>query len=69
IMYGYLLVGVHADGTISTEYKQVTRDSAPAASGPGAEELNDYCYTQNKVAPGRLPSDALKEHCVCGASK
>ncbi|HKV41074.1 MAG TPA: metallophosphoesterase [Blastocatellia bacterium] len=69
IRYGYLLVGVRPDGTLSPRFVAITRESAPPATGPGAEELTSFCFEQNKVAPGKAPVDTFKGGCACGEAK
>jgi len=48
IIYGYVQVEVHADGTIDPQFKEVRRDNPPTDSGPGASELTNFCFEQNK---------------------
>ena len=64
IRYGYLLVEVRPDGSIGTEFRDVTRDSPPLAKGPGAEALTDYCFTFNK---SRTRVGTELPPCPCGA--
>lgn len=67
IKYGYLQVEVRSDGTINPQFKEVTREMLPLASGPGAAELTGFCFEQNKrVSRG---SDAFSGDCPCGAAK
>jgi hypothetical protein len=61
IMYGYMQVEVRADGTIATQFKEVTRQTPPLATGPEADSLNTYCFEQNK----RPPRDDNKTGCKC----
>lgn len=65
IMYGYMQVEVHADGTIATQFKEVGRNSAPLATGTGANEITTFCFEQNK----RPPSDNHKTDCPCALTK
>ncbi len=65
IMYGYMLIEVLPDGTINPRFREVTRDSPPAAAGPGAEELTAFCFEQNK----RPPADVHQTNCQCAATK
>jgi hypothetical protein len=65
IMYGYMMVEVKPDGTIGTQFHEVTRQSPPLATGPGAQELTDFCFEQNK----RAPFDVHQSNCQCSAKK
>jgi hypothetical protein len=65
IMYGYMTVEVRADGSIGTQFHEVTRDSPPLATGAGAEELTAFCFEQNK----RPPQDRHESNCQCSAVK
>jgi hypothetical protein len=65
IMYGYMLVEVRADGTIGTQFREVTRDSPPLATGVGADELTTFCFEQNR----RAPFDVHQSNCQCAAAK
>jgi hypothetical protein len=67
IRYGYLEVEVQPDGTLHPRFRDVTRDSAPLASGPGADELTNFCFQDNKR--GHSPNDMVKTDCACGAVK
>jgi len=67
ILYGYLQVEIKPDGTLNPQFKEVSRDSAPVATGAGAAELTDYCFKDNKL--GRVPSSRVKGECACGAVK
>jgi hypothetical protein len=65
IRYGYVLVEVHPDGSIGTQFKEVTGDSPPLASGPGATTLTEFCFSLNKSPiTWRQPAGA----CPCGSS-
>ncbi|HEV8632296.1 MAG TPA: hypothetical protein VGV61_18425 [Thermoanaerobaculia bacterium] len=64
IRYGYLLVTVEADGTITPVFREVTRTSPPLASGPGATNLTDFCFTDNKR---KQADDSFRGQCACGA--
>jgi hypothetical protein len=66
IKYGYLLVEVRPDGTLNPQFKEVTRESPPLASGPGADELTSFCFEQNKRKSG---DDSFKGDCPCGAAR
>jgi hypothetical protein len=61
IMYGYMQVEVRRDGTIATQFKEVTRQTPPLAAGPGADALTTFCFEQNK----RPPRDDHKSNCKC----
>ncbi|MDT7541798.1 MAG: hypothetical protein QOE33_1702 [Acidobacteriota bacterium] len=63
IAYGYMMVEVRPDGTIGTQFREVTRESPPLATGPGAEELTTFCFEQNK----RAPFDVHQSNCQCAA--
>lgn len=65
IMYGYMTVEVRADGSIGTQFHEVTRESPPLATGAGAEELTAFCFEQNK----RPPLDRHESNCQCAAPK
>jgi hypothetical protein len=65
IMYGYLTVEVRPEGSIGTQFHEVTRESPPLATGAGAEELTAFCFEQNK----RPPADRHESNCQCGAAK
>jgi hypothetical protein len=65
IMYGYVIVEVQADGTINPQFREVTRQSPPLATGPGAEELTSFCFEKNK----RAPFDVHQTNCRCAATK
>jgi hypothetical protein len=65
IMYGYMLVEVRADGSIGTQFREVTRDSPPLATGVGADELTTFCFELNK----RAPFDVHQTNCQCAAAK
>jgi hypothetical protein len=65
IMYGYMTVEVRADGSIGTQFHEVTRESQPLATGAGAEELTAFCFEQNK----RPPLDRHESNCKCDAPK
>jgi Calcineurin-like phosphoesterase len=67
IRYGYLRVAVGADGELAPEFVEITRDSPPAASGPGAASLTDFCFASNKrkIDRGRT----FAGECACGAAK
>ena len=67
IRYGYLQVEVGPDGTINPHFVDVTRDMPPAASGPGATELTDFCFQNNKL--GHALEGKPKVDCACGATK
>jgi hypothetical protein len=64
-MYGYMAVEVRADGSIGTQFHEVTRESPPLATGAGAEELTAFCFEQNK----RPPLDRHESNCKCDAPK
>jgi hypothetical protein len=66
IQYGYALVAVHPGGTLDVQLREVTRDSPPLATGPGAEPLTKFCFEQNKQDPD---SDAFKGNCMCGEAR
>jgi hypothetical protein len=65
IMYGYMLVEVRPDGTINTQFREVTRQSPPLATGVGADELTAFCFEQNR----RTPFDVHQSNCSCPATK
>jgi hypothetical protein len=67
IRYGYLEVEVKPDGALHPRFREVTRDSAPLASGPGADELTSFCFQDNKRGHGS--NDMVKTDCACGAVK
>lgn len=66
IRYGYLLVEVRPDGSIGTEFRDITRDSPPLAKGPGAEALTGYCFAFNK---SRARVGTEPPPCPCGAAR
>ncbi|HZT60575.1 MAG TPA: hypothetical protein VFA21_18365 [Pyrinomonadaceae bacterium] len=47
IRYGYMLVGVRDDGTISTEFKEVKREDPPRARDAADEAIADFCFNRN----------------------
>jgi hypothetical protein len=63
IMYGYMMVEVRADGTIGTQFHEVTRTSPPLATGAEAEEITTFCFEQNR----RVPVDVHQSNCQCPA--
>src|SRR5215470_8204908 len=67
IKYGYLLGMVGSDGTLTVDFKQVTRDMPPQDSGPGGSQLTRFCFEQNKRSG--VPDDAQKSKCDCGQSR
>ncbi len=66
IRYGWLKMTVAPDGTVTPEFREVTRTSPPLAAGPGAEALTDFCFSRNIEKPGA--GDAHKGDCACGAA-
>jgi hypothetical protein len=60
-----MTVEVRADGSIATQFHEVTRESPPLATGAGAEELTAFFFEQNK----RPPSDRHESNCQCSAIK
>lgn len=61
VQYGYLQVEVHPDGTISTEFKEVKKDSPSVNPDPDGPELTDYCFGSNWVpAPSPTPKTCPK---------
>ena len=62
--YGYLRVEVGPDGVLTPRFRQVTRSSLPAASGPGAAALDTFCFESNTRKEG---DEAFKGDCLCGA--
>ena len=65
IQYGYTRLEVLSDGTLTVRFRGVSADSLPLASGPGAQELTDFCFHVNKRPPG---NDAFRGDCACGAA-
>jgi hypothetical protein len=66
IRYGYVLVKVGSDGSVGTEFREVTRESPPLATGPGAEPLTEFCFVLNRSpVTWRQPSGT----CPCGAAR
>src|SRR5262249_51803602 len=63
--YGYLQVRVKSDGTIETEFVEVSRDSPPKVIGAGAEEICSYCFEKNSGK--RL--DIVVSDCGCGTPR
>jgi hypothetical protein len=67
IRYGYLEVEVRSDGTLAPRFREVKRDSPPAATGPGAQGLTNFCFERNlRATPPREPAPL---ECACGAVK
>ncbi len=66
IHYGYLLAEVRADGSVGVEFREVTRDTPPAADGPGATAATDYCFALNHETP-RWRQQAPPA-CPCGST-
>jgi len=66
IRYGYVLAEVRADGSVAVEFRGVTRDTPPAAEGPGAAAATDYCFALNHETPRwrQQPPPA----CPCGST-
>ena len=67
IRYGYLEVEVRPDGTLVPTFRQVTRESLPLATGPGAENLTRFCFTDNLRSGA--PREPAPLECACGAIK
>jgi hypothetical protein len=65
IRYGYLRAVVGPDGSLATAFREVGRETPPLVTGPGAAELTDFCFGQNKRPPG---SDAFRGDCACGVA-
>ncbi len=65
IRYGYLRMEVGEGGAITARFRDVGADTLPLATGPGSAELTDYCFHENKHAPG---NDAFRGDCACGAA-
>ncbi|MGE5715894.1 MAG: hypothetical protein ACM369_04520, partial [Acidobacteriota bacterium] len=65
IRYGYLRMEVQPDGTLTAGFREVGAETPPLASGPGAQELTDFCFHVNKKPPG---NDAFRGDCACGAA-
>ncbi|HEX9941125.1 MAG TPA: hypothetical protein VGG03_03855 [Thermoanaerobaculia bacterium] len=66
IQYGYALVAVHPDGTLDVNFREVTRDSPPLATGPGAGPLTEFCFEQNKRPAG---NSEYTGSCACGQAQ
>lgn len=66
IRYGYVRVTVQPDGSLTPEFREVTRTSPPLATGPGAEPLTDFCFTGNIRTQS---DDSFKGECACGAAR
>jgi len=66
IRYGYVLVEVRPDGSLGTQFKEVTRDSPPLASGPGADTLTEFCFSLNKSPITWRQSAGA---CPCGSAR
>jgi hypothetical protein len=64
--YGYALVAVEPDGTLDVRFREVTRDSPPLASGPGAENLTAFCFDRNKQPAG---NSVFQGSCACGEAQ
>jgi hypothetical protein len=61
IQYGYLLVEVRSDGTLSAEFKEVGKDSPSVNQDPDGPELIEYCFGNNWVpAPSPTPKNCQK---------
>ena len=61
IQYGYLQVEVHADGTISAEFKELGRNSLSVNRDPDSPELIEYCFGRNWIpAPSPTPKTCPK---------
>jgi hypothetical protein len=65
IQYGYTRAEVLSDGTLRVRFREVGPDTPPVASGPGAQELMDFCFHVNKRPP---TNDAFRGDCACGAA-
>jgi len=66
IRYGYVLVQVRPDGSVGTEFREVTRESPPLATGPGAATLTEFCFTLNQSPiTWRQPTGV----CPCGLAR
>jgi hypothetical protein len=63
IQYGYMQVEILPDGTISTRFMQVGRETQPFATGTGATQLTSFCFEQNRS----VPRDNHQSNCACGA--
>jgi hypothetical protein len=66
IQYGYVLAKVLPDGELEVTFREVTRDSPPQATGPGAEPLTDFCFNANKQEP---KDSAFTGTCACGQAQ
>jgi hypothetical protein len=63
IEYGYALAAVQPDGTLDVSFRPVARTDLPLLTGKGADELTEFCYTQNKRPPS---DDHFTGNCSCG---
>jgi hypothetical protein len=65
IQYGYARAEVLSDGNLRVRFREVGADTPPLASGPGAQELVDFCFHLNRMP---LVDDAFRGDCACGAA-
>ena len=65
IRYGYLLVEVKPDGTLSASFEQVTRDSPPLVTGEGGTQLTNYCFEKNKKLADPNEKHVTAKDCSC----
>lgn len=66
ISYGYVRIDVRPDGTLTPRFREVTRTSLPLATGPGADSLTEFCFTENWR---KASNDAFRGDCACGAAR
>ena len=65
IKYGYLLVEVKPDGTMSASFEEVSRTSPPLIPGEGGTQLTDYCFEKNKRLPDPNEKHVTAKDCSC----
>ena len=65
IKYGYLLVEVKPDGTLSPSFQPVNRDSPPLVPGEGGTQLTRYCFEKNKRLPDPNEKHVTGKDCSC----
>jgi hypothetical protein len=63
IHYGYALVAVHPDHTLSVRFRELGRDAPPIPTGPEGPALTKFCYEQNKRPLVPREPEAI---CACG---
>jgi Calcineurin-like phosphoesterase len=65
IKYGYLLVEIKTDGTMSASFQQVTRESPPLVPGEAGAQITNYCFEKNKRLPDPNEKHVTAKDCSC----